>query len=1118
MIKRCFFAVFITLAANFGLGQTHEPRFDLITGADGITPGRINGMTRDPQGVMWFSDQTNRGIIRYDGTHMKRFQNDPKDSNSLGGQGYPECLAVDANGIIWIGFFNRGGVDRFDPVTGKFTHFRHSDNDPGSLANNTVSAILVDHLGNVCVGSDGGLDILDPHSGRFRHYHHDAADSRSLSYNIVRALYEDREGTLWVGTGSAFEPESYEGGLNRFDRTTGTFTRYLHDPNNPRSLIDNKVRAIFEDSRGTFWVGTSGDGLHTMDRKSGLFDRLTYDPADPGKLSRPVIRGIYDHITFITEDPQSQIWIGTFGNGITRYDPATKRVTHFGSTADRVSGLRDNDPWWAYVSKDGLFWVSTQDDNLYSVDMFTNIISFDRVNFGIVNGIVADFDGIQWFGTDSGLVRKDPLTGKTKTFKNDPLNANSISSNVIFSLSDDQHGNLWLGTSAGLNRFNPKSGIITRFAPDRNNSGSLGGDIVGGVYLDAASNVWCYPVGKGIDRLDPQTGLFTHFVHIPGDTTTISSNLVSCLLEGQPGELWISHWDGGGLNRMDTRTGIFKQYLPQKSVNTIFKDRNNTLWVGAADGLFRYDRKVDNFLQLNLANAGLDINSVWSIVGDDHNNLWIGSFEGIYKFNPEKKEAIFYGKESGIHSQSLNNGSVCRMKDGQLIFGALFGYYSFYPERFTNSPLQPKIQFTDFWLGNQAVKPGQNSVLGAPISSVKQIFLRYDQNLFSFIFDAIDYGIPADKKVIYKMDNYDKEWREPGSDSRALYFDVPPGKYVFRVKAVNTANGIWQEKDITVIISPPWWKRWWAYTLYAVILIFLAVSLDRFQKARILKAERERNRAREIAQAKEIEKAYHELKLTQAQLIQSEKMASLGELTAGIAHEIQNPLNFVNNFSEINSELIKEMKDEINKGNLQEVKSLADNIDENEQKIVHHGKRADAIVKGMLQHSRSTGNIKEPTDINALADEYLRLSYHGLRAKDKSFNAEFSTDFQPNITKINIVPQDIGRVILNLINNAFYAVADKKKTSGVNYAPTVIVSTKKTGDKVAVSVKDNGNGVPQKVIDKIFQPFFTTKPAGVGTGLGLSLSYDIVKSHGGEITVSTKESEGSEFVILLPVS
>ncbi len=278
-------------------------------------------------------------------------------------------------------------------------------------------------------------------------------------------------------------------------------------------------------------------------------------------------------------------------------------------------------------------------------------------------------------------------------------------------------------------------------------------------------------------------------------------------------------------------------------------------------------------------------------------------------------------------------------------------------------------------------------------------------------------------------------------------------------------------------------------------------------------------RTAEIMQRKEeLEHALEELQSTQAQLIQSEKMASLGELTAGIAHEIQNPLNFVNNFSEVSAELLTEMKEEMIKGNTNEVELITDDLQKNLERIAQHGKRADAIVKNMLQHSRKNTGQLEPANINALADEYLRLSYHGLRAKDKMFNATMQTDFDTTIGLIKIVPQDMGRVLLNLFNNSFYAVSEKKKISDENYKPTLFIGTKKRDDKVIITVKDNGNGIPQTVIDKIFQPFFTTKPSGQGTGLGLSLSYDIItRQHNGTIKVESKEGEGTEFIIELPI-
>ena len=276
------------------------------------------------------------------------------------------------------------------------------------------------------------------------------------------------------------------------------------------------------------------------------------------------------------------------------------------------------------------------------------------------------------------------------------------------------------------------------------------------------------------------------------------------------------------------------------------------------------------------------------------------------------------------------------------------------------------------------------------------------------------------------------------------------------------------------------------------------------------------NRQKQKAKTK-IEKAYSDLTATQAQLIQSEKMASLGELTAGIAHEIQNPLNFINNFSEVDIELIDELHAAISSGNTTEVEQVMDSLKNNLLKINHHGKRADAIVKGMLQHSRASTGQLEPTNINTLAEEYFRLSYHGLRARDKSFNSAMESHFDENTGKINIVPQDLGRVLLNIFNNAFYAVFEKKKLRGETYSPLVTLSTRKEPDRVKIMIRDNGVGIPPQIIDKIFQPFFTTKSPGHGTGLGLSLSYDMIKNMGGKIQVTSIENEETLFIIELPI-
>ena len=1134
--------IFLLFLIKDSAAQTQQVKFNPVTGTNGVSLGKINAITRDKYGFIWFSDQSNRCIVRFDGSHMTRYQNDPRNPNTLGGH-YPECLFADAEGNIWIGFYGMG-LDKFDPVSNTFTHYRHLKNDPESLSDDFVTSILIDHLGNIWVGNYGGLDLLDEKTGKCKHYSHNPADAFSLSNNKVRALYEDKAGELWIGTGFPFEVDN-KGGLNRFSRKTGTFTRYLNDPKNPNSIINNKVRAIFEDSRGTFWIGTAGDGLHTMDRKTGLFTRLTYNPEKPEQLSRPPKKDSIDHITFITEDADKEIWIGTYSNGIIRYDPLSKKITQYGNNADKTGALKDNTSWWANATPEGFIWLSTEHANLFKIDIYNIIVKhFGNDPKDGVRAFNEETDSVFWYGTFNGLIRKDLKNGTTRRFVNEPGNNNSLSSNVVNKILKDKHGNFWIGTINGLNQYNFKTETFTRYLKDFDNNVVTGLNRFSSLCEDSDSNIWGGTFGAGLYMLNRNSGTFNRYQNDPADSNTISNNVITAILEDETTDLWIGNENNGGLNKMNRRSGRFTHYLPGLSVSSIYRDAEGIIWVGTASGLFRYDRKSDTFITNAEENSGFNIVQISAIAEDEDNNLWVSAESGMYMLNKKRDQVVRYGKENGIPEANnfFNYGAAFKKHDGELYFGDELGYIAFYPDKLKNVPATTQLYITRFWVNDEEIIPGKKSLLHESLYLSKEIRLNHNQNVFSFGATFIDFRNAGDKKIYYKLENFDKDWRISGAEERIQYFKVPPGKYIFRIKTTNNSNGEWVEKSIVIIISPPWWTTWWAYTFYGLCLLAGIFFTDRIRRKVVIKRERAKTKERELAQAKEIEKAYNELKLTQSQLIQSEKMASLGELTAGIAHEIQNPLNFVNNFSEVSAELVDEMNEELVKGNeqlaignmqqaignMQTANEIAKDLKQNLEKINHHGKRAGDIVKGMLQHSRNSSGIKEPTNINALADEYLRLAYHGLRAKDKSFNATMKTDFDESIGNINIIPQDIGRVILNLITNAFYAVTEKKKsphplTGGENYEPVVTVTTKRLGSplgdggKVEIKVADNGNGIPQKVLDKIFQPFFTTKPTGQGTGLGLSLSYDIVKAHGGELKVKTKEGDGAEFIIHLPI-
>jgi signal transduction histidine kinase/ligand-binding sensor domain-containing protein len=1089
--------------------QTHELKFKAISGVDGLNVGKINGMVRDIHGVMWLSDQSNRCITRYDGLHMKRFPSDPKNPNSLGGS-YPECLATDSTGIIWIGFYGMG-LDRFNPETGEFTHYRHQLNDPRSLSSDTVSAVLVDRKGNVWIGTNQGLDLLDQETGTFTHFMHNPSDPTSLSYNLVRVLYEDRQGTLWVGCGFPFTRNNL-GGLNRFNSVDKNFKRFMNDPADPSSIIHNKVRAIFEDSKENFWVGTAGDGLHTLDRATGVFTRHTYNKSQPSKLSRPAVVSEVDHITFITEDVQGQIWIGSFANGMNRYNPVTGKVTYYGND---IIGAQDPGYWWISSSNDGLLLISSQGSTLYQVELFQNTLQkIDLGAYGYVNGFLKR-ENILWIATDSGLVKKNLVNQQVKLIK--PKQVTLTSQYWVNNMQALPSGNILFHSEAGINEFNPETETVVRLINQKTTPGFTGAYISN--YLTSAdSSLWIGTFDQGLFRLDHKQEQIAHYSHTQ-DTTSILTNPVVSMVEYRPSDLWITTWDGGGVNRLNSKSGIFKHYLVGLNVFGLTLDHKKDLLAMSLDGIYSFKSEEDRFVKLSA-----QVGNPYFMQEDRKHFLWVGAYSGLYRVNPESGTTIYFGKDNGILSEALS-GHPLLVPDGQILIGTINGYYSFHPDSLITTPQVPKIQLSEFWLGNELVT-SNNGLFKGHINMTNEIKLAHHQNIFSFGFSIVDYSGADYKHALYQLEGYDLNWREPGSGNQVYYFNVPPGKYTLMVKATNSANGEWQEKSIVITIAPPWWRTWWAYGSFAVILVGFGYAVHKVQRNRVIQAERERTREKELAQAKEIEKAYTELKTTQAQLVQSEKMASLGELTAGIAHEIQNPLNFVNNFSEINSELLAEMTAELERGDITSARQLASDIDENEKKIVFHGKRADAIVKSMLQHSRSNSGQKEQVNLNALCDEYLRLSYHGLRAKDKSFNAKFETNFDDSITEVNLVRQDFGRVILNLINNAFYAVNERSKQelqtslSGRqvgNFQPLVSVSTKNHQNKVEIKVFDNGGGIPEALRQKIFQPFFTTKPAGQGTGLGLSLSYDIItKGHSGEIKVESNENVGTTFTIVLP--
>jgi ligand-binding sensor domain-containing protein/anti-sigma regulatory factor (Ser/Thr protein kinase) len=836
-IEASFFVLpFLALLAAACPIQAQEVHFNRVTPQESTYFGMTNGVTQDSQGYMWFSAYGS-GLYRYDGYHVTRFRNDPRDPGSLASDDLA-CVFKDHNGFIWVGTTG-SGLDRLDPVTGIFTHFRHKKEETASLSDDGVITILEDNDGSIWVGTENGLNRLDQQTGTFTRYQQNPTDATTLSCNRVQVVYKDHQGTIWIGTGSPknFYSSNEQGGLNRLDRKTGKFTRYLHDPKDSLSLINDRIGAIFEDSRGVFWVSTAGDGLHTMDRKKGIFERHPYDLAHPEKLSGPPPEkevGLDLNNFFLTEDASGAIWIASSKRWVTRYDPKTKKVNHFDSFNGDVQAVQSVTE--VFSSHEGVLWFTTWGGTIFQVDPFKTTIPHVFTG-SIVHAVHEDVSGTLWLGTyGEGLIQTDGKKGSAKRFFTDLPGPYGLSDSWVPAIYEGDDSTLWIGSSNGLNHYYRKTKIFTRYVNDPKNETSLTKGFVTAIAEDKPGSLWIATEG-GLNRFDIKSGIFTHHQNDPKDSTSLFDNNISSLLKDHSGNLWAGNWCGT-LNLFNSRTGKFRRFPCRGNIGSIIEAADNTIWVGTSNGLYRSNTAVDTFSLLTDPEIGLTATTIITyILEDDKKNLWVGSSAGILRFSPNRNEFNVYSKNQGVDASGLTfplmHGE--KGKRGEFFFGDRTGYYAFFPNQLKGNVTPPQVVITDFLLTDQLVKPGKGSLLSQPITQTKEISLDYTQNVFSFEFAGIHYSSPEDIRIFFLMENLENTWRKAGLEKKAFYYNVPPGRYIFRVKAANR-DGVWGEKAITVIINPPWFQTWWAYLVYVSGFIMF-IWIFSWYRSRRLKAE-----------------------------------------------------------------------------------------------------------------------------------------------------------------------------------------------------------------------------------------------------------------------------------------
>lgn len=1075
---------------------------DIWTTATGLPQNSASDIVQTRDGYLWFGTQ--EGLARFDGVHFTifdrtntpvlrdswilRLMEDNNDGLWIRPQGFAPSVTrykkgvfrtyskadglpseriltwTATNDVVWFGT-DRGLCMMKDE---KFSTFSVKN----GLPSDTVNGLAADRRGDLWVSTARGVCLLAGGSFRTFTTKDGYTDTAITRINQLKSGYEDSKGTMWLAA-----PRHI------YSFTHGTLSAYTMN----NGAADVIVNTIYEDKQGNLWFGTR-NGLRRFDNGRFVSYEASKDPDE-------------NNILEMVEDRSGDIWLVT-GLGLKRFS-GDKFETY-----KKQDGLSNNVINKIFMDREGSIWVGTEGGGIdrFHLGKFVTISAVNGLSDDMIQPIMQDRRGTIWAGTAGrgvNMIRDGSVTViDTK---------NGLPANFIQSLYEDKRGAMWIGTFKGAMRIaGERRTVFTKKDGFKNDVVNAFIARKSGEFLAASANA----------VLELKNGTF-----IPYHPLDSIPTFVGYMFEDSKGALWIG-----------TRSGVYRlvngtlhHFTPEEGLNgtfalSIYEDAEGVIWLSMSNvGLYRFK---DGKFSLITPQQGLFDYVAYTILEDQFGYFWMSSNRGIYRVSKEelndvadgRKSSVkstVYGEADGMANRECNGGyfpSAWKLTDGKLCFATVKGVAMVNPADINLNPIAPPVVVESF------------SVDGTPQDLHGTVHLRAGSSKFDFHYAGLSFVGGEKVRFKYQLDGFDTYWSDAGTRRDAYYTNLPPGEYTFRVIAANS-DGVWNNEVASVpfVLAPYFYQSSWF--LAACIFLFLTTGPSiYFLRTRQLKNRTAELNAEVENRTRELQQTLDHLKDAQNQLVLSEKMASLGQLTAGIAHEIKNPLNFITNFAVLSQDLTKELREQLLREREQvdperaaEIKEILDDLEQNVGKINDHGKRADSIVRGMLLHSRGKAGERQQTDLNALLAEYTNLAYHGMRAQDQSFNIKIETELDPTVGRVSIVPQDLSRAFLNIVNNACYAANEKKRSQQNGFMPVVRVCTKNLGTKVEIRIRDNGTGIPQAVRDKIFNPFFTTKPAGIGTGLGLSLTYDtITQEHKGEITVDTKEGEFTEFIITIP--
>ena len=1070
-------ALFLWLALCMCIaGQVSARDFDYslfkrLSVREGLSNAQTYGVVQDSAGYIWFG--TRHGLNRFNGFEFKQFLHDENDPDTIA-DNWVWNLLYDSNETLWVITWG-GGVTRMDLRKDTYTHYRHDPADPASLSSNNVWTAFEDRDGTIWIGTDGGLDRLET-DGTFVHYRHDPADATTIGGNSVASIAQDKSGRLWLGI--------YGGGISVLDKASETVVRHIHDPKDPDSLAHDGVWVVFVDSTDNIWAGSEG-GLTrfaALDRTPKTF---RHDATDPGSFSG-------GKVTAAFEDDDGRLWFGTFGDGISIFDPRTERFETLRNSRTDPRSISSNTIWKFLKDRKGTLWIATESGINRSSPFDHNFETYEYHPTGglsapTIETFYEDPDGILWIGTESGgLNRLDREAGTLLNGTTTPSVAPDLKEASIPSILGAGGGGLWLGTRTGLKHYDRET-LTTSTVDwyDGATAASSTGNIVDMVE-DGHGHIWIADYGIGLTRFDPESGQMVRFSASDANGSTVDIiPWITAISVAANGDIWFG--GDGALYRANPRTGVVQTYgkeagLIDANIVCLAVDGNDRLWVGTGSGLFRLDPKASTFDTVDDPNGGLST-QIMDIVVADNDRLWISTDNGLVRLSPDTNDVHRFNRHDGLSDDVFRHRAGYMSPGGEIMFGSIFGFSIFRPEDIGEATESPEAVLDDILVNGTPVDPSPDGVLRTSAPYATEITLSPERTTLTLTFSAPDTLIPGNMRFHVKLNGVDRDWRILSAGERyAHYANLQPGTYTFLVTSHLLGVPVGGARSLDIVIATPWWRHPATFVVYALTAMLVIYGINRLAVA---------SHVRHVEKLQGL--------LTLAERANRAKTEFLGNMS----HELRTPLNAILGFSEFLEADPRHPLDETQIERVRAIRSAGRHLLEIIDELLN-----------LAQFSSDTASIQTgPVNIGDCVDDSIQLV--STMAHDRHVSIEVALDSEARNKAVVAEQRILRQVLVNLLSNAI-------KYSHAGGTVVIQCETNADAGRHRISVSDSGIGIPRSEYGAVFSKFEQVARdvtiAAEGYGIGLALSKGQVECMGGTIDFTSEVGVGSTFWVELPAA